>query len=548
MKRHVLLGIVVLILFITSDSRTFQQAGGDDDQKTRVGSATDLINTMIADKWKERNITPAPPSDDAEFLRRITLDLAGTVPSADEVIAFIKGKDAQKRQKKIDELIASDGFVEHWTDYWSAKLLGRKLKGQYREGKEAFETWLSKSIESNKPYNQLVTELLAAEGRNDENGAANYMLIQLALGDRSPEFIAGNVTRTFLGVRVQCAQCHNHPYEKWTREDFYGMTAFFTRVGARPIREDMMDDAKDKGDDKKKKVQQAPKYFELMERRIGEARIPGQVKAIPPLFLTGEKLDDSKRANRREEFAKLMTKPQNPYFARAIVNRMWSIFMGRGIVDPIDDFRESNPPTHPELLDALAKDFVAHGYDMKYLIRSIVASRPYQLSSKFPKGTEDSRAFFAQASLKSLSPEQLFYAFMQVSGVEDIIKKRARGQYAQAKERMIQGIAFLFENDEMEETTDFEGTISQALLLMNGQLTTEGTRVSAENRLSGIIKKTKNPGERIEWIFLTVLSRPPSDAEKARYLEYVKVSKGADAAYQDLYWVLLNSTEFIFNH
>lgn len=511
--------------------------------KSGDDSAAPLIDTLLERWWMENKVTPAPAADDAEFLRRVTLDLTGTVPAADEVAAFLSSKAPDKRRAMIDALMESPAFVDHWTTYWSNLLIGRVIQGEYRESKEVFNRWLADAIRANKPYNVFVTELLTATGRNDENGAAGYLLTLFAKGDRAPEFITGAVSRTFLGVRLQCAQCHNHPYEKWTQENFYGMTSFFSRATARPIREEPKMDANGK------KIPQQPKYFELFDRRQGEAKIPTVNTVVPPTFIDGTKVSDPKKADRRTEFAAMLVSPKNPLFAKAIVNRIWATLMGKGIVDPSDDFRDTNPPSHPELLDALAKDFIDRNYDLKRLIRSIVNSRAYQLSSRASGGGDvDRRETFAQARLRAMTPEQLFDSLVQVTGAEDLIRKRAKGNYEQAKERILKRIAFLFENDEMEESADFEGTIPQALLMMNGQMTTEGSRTTAATRIKGILAATKDPGERIDAIVLTVLSRPATESERRRFVEFVKASKGADDAYQDIFWTLLNSTEFFYNH
>lgn len=509
-------------------------------------SSTELIDSLTAAKWKSLNLTPSPKADDGAFLRRVTLDLAGTIPSAEEVASFVNDRDPEKRIKKIDALLASERYVERWSTYWVNLLVGRKIEGG-REAKMAFAGWVAEGVRSNRPYDQFIRELLSVSGRSDEKSAAWYLLAQIKKGDRSPEFIAGGVTRTFMGMRMQCAQCHNHPYEPWTQRDFYGMTAFFSRMAAKPIKEEMVAAEAKETPEKKKKNPQQMKQFELLDLRRGEAKIPDKGEIVPPTFITGEAMAEPAKGNRREEFARWLIAPENPYFAKAIVNRVWGIFMGHGIVDPIDDFRESNPPSNPELLDALAQDFVKHGYDLKYLMRSITASVPYQLSSSGGSG-KDLEKHFARASLKTVSPEQLFSSLMQVTGGEEIIRKRARDRYEEARQRLINAISFLFENDEMEEATDFDGTISQALMMMNGQLTTEGIRLNSETRLAEIMKSIKDRDKRVEIVFLTVLSRYPDEKERARYREYLRSHKNEDAAYQDIFWTLLNSAEFVYIH
>jgi len=327
-----------------------------------------------------------------------------------------------------------------------------------------------------------------------------------------------------MSTQIQCAECHDHPFDRFTQEDFKGMVAFFVRTKAKKV------DAKDNKDTR----------YELYDDAKGEASFgDGKAKkTVAPRFL--DEIDPPKDVSRREAFVQLLIRPENPLFAKAVVNRYWARFFGRGIIDPVDDFSNRFKPSHPELLDKLSKEFVAQGHDLAWLIRTIVNSRTYQLSSRKPENASADR-FFSYADTRPLTPEQLYRSLTNVLGLQDGqgVMKNPGDMLRQLRQR--------FGDEELADRGSFQGTIPQALLIMNGSMP-NGEIGRANNKLDKILKQFAAPEERLERIFLTVLCRRPSTREAATYLPYVKAAGGKKEPYEDLFWVLLNSSEFLFNH
>lgn len=540
---------------------------------------TAFIDAQVDAKIAERKLQPAPRADDAAFLRRVTLDLTGRIPSADEAVAFLKDHDPKKREKKIDALLACPEWAEQWAEVWTTLLMGRLNKGREYAARQPVHAWLRDAFAKNMPYDALVRALLTVRGRSDENPAVFYLL---RFRDSPPDAV-GHVVRTFCGVRIQCAQCHNHPYEKWKQEDFWSVAAFLTRTKVRTV----------------EKPEKGPPIVELVDLPRGEISIPDTkpAKGVAPKFITGE--EPAAKAGRRDELARILTAPANPYFAKAFVNRAWYECFGRGLVDPVDDFRASDPGSHPELLEAMAQAFVAGGYDMKALLRAILNTRAYQRASHLAAEGQDDEAYYTHALLRVMSPEALFESLIRSTGSNalaggrgaeasttampqamapaDAAPAMARPPDAAArfKEQILRRFVFLFANDEMQEVTDFEGTIPQALLLLNGAITNGGAggrqgampranaKAPAANRkaadrgiqgrpalpmLGDLLRAYEDPDARLDRLFLSILCRTPQPAERSRYRTYLQQRQDDREAYEDVAWTLLNSTEFMYNH
>jgi hypothetical protein len=568
----------------------------------------DKIDAMIAAEWQKNGITPAAPADDATFLRRTYVDIVGTTPPPDVVNAFAADASPDKRKKVVDKLLASPEYAEHWMNYWDDVLMGRETRGNVVD-RMAFRQWLRKKFQANAPWSTIVYELVAATGQNstggpkskvaaampivedkerDEEAAAEGVnaAVNYALRFQdSPQDYAGSSSRTFLGVQIQCAQCHDHKTEKWKQDDFRKISSAFLHLRIKPV-----DQGKMNGEIRRVDLLDFNKVMPRVQQNPDTAPI-SRSKATA---LDGTDLD--KGDDTRKALARWMTSPENPWFAKAIVNRMWGHFLGRGFVDPVDDIRPSNPATMPELLDALAADFVAHGYDLKYLTSLITSTRAYQLASS--AGTADDvkadadNKLWWRFHLVPLGPEELLNAIMRATNVDEAARRAGVANMAQLRFQLVRAFSFLFDVDEEFDTHDYEGTVAQALTLLNGNLVNYGVRAIPGAALTDILAQSKSDPDAVEGVYLRVLARKPTPEETAAAIEYVQNAHNGGAgsggqtsppivaigkklvgkkkpqgdplgrlgnknpttadprraAFEDINWALLNSSEFLFNH
>jgi hypothetical protein len=483
------------------------------------------IDQAITKRLEAEKIKPSPVADDAEFLRRVYLDITGVIPTADAAAAFLDSKDPSKRAKLVDELLSSSGYGRHMADIWKSCLLPRTSDNRQLQI-DPLAGWLEESFNSNKPWDQFVTELITASGTQDKNGAVTFFLAN-PTADKATD----SITRLFLGVQLQCAQCHNHPFTKWKQAEYWGMATFFTKV-----KSDRARPAAKQGD--------SPGVSEDGKGRA--ARLPESAKVVPAKFLQGEEPKLDKSAPYRPVLAKWLASGENPFFARAMANRLWAHFFGRGIVDPVDDMHDGNPPSHPELLQELARQFAANNFDVKFLIRAICNSKTYQRTSK-PNDKDDSGAnLFAHMAIKVNSPEQLYDSLVAVVGQPARQAPRPPAKQANNRPGPNARTVFVnfFLNEDGSDPTQYQAGIPQALRLMNSpQLS--GSAVVLEQAL----KTLHTPVQVIERFYLATLSRRPTPAESQRLANFVR-SHGAEArkAYRDVLWALLNSSEFALNH
>ena len=498
----------------------------------RIWSGTKYIDQLISARLKEEGIKPSKESSDAEFLRRVHLDLTGQIPTVEAVIGFLEDGSKNKREKKIDELIGSELYLDYWTRLWTNWLIGRDDNN--REQRAGLERWIRESLVQNMPYNQFVAALIAAEGSVAENGAANYLLRY----DLSPVDLAAHTSRLFLGLPMQCAQCHDHKTEAWYQEDFYGLAAFFANTRVENIYEEEEDGGR--------------RVVERILKNVpkGSIYMPDTHEPIPPSFLDG-KPSTRPATKQRYALSEWMTAKNNPYFCHAIVNRIWAHFMGRGFVEPLDGFGEEYPPSNPALLDWLAKDFMIHGYDLRYLMRTLLNTETYQRTSETNKSNQYDDLHYSHAYVKPLTAEQFFYSMLESTGFERLQKRRDRGQLENMKRRYLERFLFLIDNGEMEEVEAFNGTVSQALMMINGSLVNDsGSHKERGGLLHHILKTKRTKRARLDQIYLTTLSRYPRTSERTYFDRYLRSSlyRNNALAYEDLYWALLNSAEFALNH
>jgi hypothetical protein len=477
-----------------------------------------LIDRQVSRALTEQQVPASPAASDAEFLRRVYLDIVGVIPPADRAAAFLDSKDPNKRAALVDELLASPQFGRHMADIWQ-RLLIERTSDNRRLQIGPLTKWLEESFNANKPWDQLVYELLTATGPQDQNGAVTFFI-----GNNSVDKVTDQVSRLFLGVQLQCAQCHNHPFTGWKQTEYWGMAAFFTKVRANL---------------NPNQAAKAGTPIVISESGPGRpARLPESAKIVPPKFLQDAEPKVNPGEPLRPVIARWMTAPANPFFARAMINRTWHQFFGRGFVMPVDDLHEDNVASHPELLEALAGQFVANQFDLKYLIRAICLSQTYQRTSK-PAGNESDKTLFSRMAIKVLTPEQLYDSLQQVLGRTD--PPRAGGRFAGLRGQFNPREAFVnFFSVEENDPTEYAAGIPQALRLMNSPQMNSGGALLASVR-------NAPPEKALEQLYLATLARRPTPEENRRLLQYVD-KHGPPQAYSDALWALLNSSEFALNH
>ena len=551
-------GFVVCMLLTLMPS-----ARGDDPPMStpRVQNVHDAavlaarIDELIAQRWDQRQVRPAPPVDDAGFLRRTHLDLAGKIPPASEARAFLNDASPNKRQVLVERLLGSPNYVVHFTNVWRKVLLSEAESSEFRNTIPFFEVWLRKQLAENVSYDRMVHAILTVslEGgqqqiynRDDTAEPTPFAFYQAK--EMKPENLAAATARLFMGVRVECAQCHDHPAARWKQKDFWSHAAFF--AGAEPRQAGGL----------------LGTLRQIFDRR--ELTMPGTNEIVQARYIDGGEPAWKFQVPARNTLADWLTARENPYFARAAVNRLWAYFLGTGLVDPLDDFDEHNAPSHPELLAELTRQFVDHSFDLKFLIRSITATRCYQLSSRqrsaggSPAQTGEPPVLrvtgpaqeephdYAVMPLRAMSPEQLFDSLSQATGFQDASDKN-RNPFAFANNSPRS--EFLERFSEQGQTPVARQTsILQALALMNGRVTTSATDLRTSETLAAVAEcPLFDTPARIEALYLSTLTRRPSAQEQTRLTAYIASGgprKDASEALADVFWALLNSSEFMLNH
>jgi len=586
------------------------------------------VDPMIRAAWAKGGIVPAAPVDDARFLRRVYLDVVGTIPPPEVVTSFAADLRSDKRARIVDTLLASPAYAEHWATYWTDALIGQVQEPVVDKG--AFRRWLAGRFAANAPWNQIATELLTAEGVSGEGGpryagggsvgsdagaapmvddpaaagaggAVNGAVNWFVKYKDAPQDLAGSASRILLGVQIQCAQCHDHKTEKWKQEDFRGFASCFMRTRTEVLDKDKMMgmkrvDVVDIG-------RPLPRFLKNPELAV--------FTQAPPHALDGTDL--SRAPDPRRALAAWITAPNNPWFSQAIVNRMWGHFLGRGFINPVDDIRPSNPVSAPEVLARIAGDFQAQGYDLKRLVRLIAGTEVYQLSSSPRAGALAAAAaeqdkLWPRFRLEPLGPEELLNALMDATGLEATLRATGKVDLDRIRYVLFTAYSYLFDVDEEFDQTDFEGTISQALALLNGRLVGGGTSDVPGSAIDRIVAGAGTDADKIEALYLRTVSRRPTPEERDYFVRYVNEPHPADVdppagsapaaggaaggplarlralkaqaqggkkagpnlvgpdplgrlelrdartvdprrrAFEDVFWALLNSSEFAFNH
>ena len=515
----------------------------------------DTIDQQIVKAWKDRGITPAQPASDAEFLRRVYLDLLGIIPTYEEATVFLNYQSSDKRERLIERLLNHERFGLHQSDVWDMVYFGRHPPGYGTKERDRFQTWLKEQFNKNVPYNVWACEILKAEGNTVEQGPPMFFVQY----KNQPEDATEAITQKFLGIQLQCARCHDHPFDDWSQLDFYGTAAFLARLQVVDIG--------------KKEKQTA---FAIGEKNLGEVMFTGPVQqdevgkkgeAVQPKFLKGDPLVEPKLAedfkedrnfkngqmpekpkfSRKDALADWITSPENPYLARAVANRVWAQFMGRGIVHPVDNLSPTNPPSHPELLDALAMGLVEHHFDLKWLIGEILNTKAYQLSAA--GSSEDAKPkWFERARYRPLSAEELLESWVVASGYDKTLEKSSQKSEGRLN---VRGITWNYLVEFFGQPSDgegvFQGGLHEHLYLNNGQV-----RQMISDRPGGLheaIAKSEAPWEeRVERMYVQVLSRRPSPEETKRFVAFLSAEDDPRGRLHDAIWTLMTCSEFRFNH
>lgn len=505
-----------------------------------------FIDDLVLAKLKSLNIAPSGLCSDEEFIRRAYLDTCGILPKPAELDAFLSDPSASKRAKLIESLLNRKEFVDYWAYRWADVFLvsSRRLS---QPAVWAFARRIRQAVAENEPWDRFVWQLLTATGHSLDNGAANYFVIHKDTSD-----LAESTAVTFLGISIACAKCHNHPLERWTQNQYWAFTNLFSRVGL--------------------KAGDRPGDIVIFERVDGDVLHPRTGQPMPPTPLEGTALPLDSPQNRREHLAAWLVAKENPYFAKSVVNRVWRNFLGRGLVEPEDDLRDSNPPTNAQLLDALANDFQANGYDVKRLIQTILSSATYQRSSKpIPENQLDDR-YYSRYFLRRLPAEVILDAYSDITGVPtpfETISRGPSGGTAKSTDYplgtraielpdtlLVSRFLEAFGRPERVQTCSCErsedSTVTQALHLNNGQTLNDKLR-DPKSIVSRWLKAKASDDDVVQDIFIRALCRRPSASEREKFLAILAsvAEPGEQArreALEDVVWAVLTGREFLFNH
>lgn len=485
------------------------------------------IDELVGEKLKKLRILPSDRCTEDEFLRRVTIDITGLLPTEDDYHAFVSDSASDKRAKLIDRLLERKEFSEIWAMKW-AELLMIKTTNQF-SNKTSFlyYTWLADKITSNVPLDQMVRELLSAAGGTLKNPAAAYFHVE-----RNTLKTAENVAQVFCGIRTQCAQCHNHPFDRWTMDDYYSFAAFFAQVGRK------------QGEDYRELV--------VFDRGGGEVKHPVGGRDMPPKFLGAEAPTIPPGKDRREVLAQWLTSPDNPYFATSVANRIWAHFFGKGIIEPVDDIRVSNPPSNAELFQKLGSKLAEYKYDFKSLVRDICNSETYQRSSERNESNASDERNFAHATARRIPAEQLLDCIGQATQAPDKFQGLPLGSRAvqiadgQNRNYFLTTFGRAARDTVCACEAKTEPTLSQALHMLNGN-TIQG-KVAQGGAIKKLLAAKKQPAEVLETLYVRCLTRPPTPEESDRLQSVITSASTPEQGLEDAFWAILNSREFLFNH
>jgi hypothetical protein len=494
---------------------------------TPTPAAGNYIDELVIAKLNKLRIQPSPLCSDEEFLRRVTIDITGQLPTEEEYHAFVADSSPDKRQRLVDELLMRPQFAEIWAMKWAELLMVKTTNQVSNKSAYLYATWLTEQIANHVPLDKIVRSLIAATGGTLHHPPATFYQVE-----RDTLKMAENVAQVFCGIRTQCAQCHNHPFDRWTMDDYYSFAAFFAQVGRKT------------GEDYRETI--------IFNRGGGEVRHPVGNRVMAPKFLGGPVPTIPPGKDRREVLADWLTSPDNPYFATSVANRVWAHFFGQGIVEPVDDIRVSNPPSNPELFEALGAKFAAYGYDLRKLVRDICTSQTYQRSCERNESNAADERNFAHAAARRIPAEQLLDCISQATGAPDKFPGLPAGARAVqiADGRTTNYFLNTFGRSPRDTVcacdAKTEPTLSQALHLLNGG-TIQG-KIQQGGLVRRLVADKKPPEQILEQLYIRCLSRRPTPEESEQLLAVVRQAPSVEQGLEDVFWAILNSREFLFNH
>ncbi len=582
---------------------------------TDAASVAAQVDALLDASFVEQDVTPTRTARDEDFLRRVALDLAGRIPSPQELAEFQKAAETDKRTVLIDKLLESEDYSKTWASYWREVVFSRATEAKSRRSRGVFQQWMTEQLQDNRPWDEMTTDLLTATGDTQEVGSTGFLFAHG--GD--PAELAGETSRIFLGIQIQCANCHDHPYDQWKREDFHEFAAFFPRIRVRTQKDDdkrtFIIESADNGSSRKrrfdpnrvfksldrdrdgkltadeaKRNKQFAKRFDrivTVADKDGDGAISrDEVKNLPmppqgqgrgsseyfmpdlenpsepgtltePVFFVDEASVPfgTKDLDRRSSLADAMTSPDNPWFARAFANRIWSEMLGEGFYTPIDDMGPERSAQHAAVLDTLATGFVANQYDIKWLFRTIANTQAYQRSVQ--ESTDEELPAFASMSPTRLRGDQIFNSVVQVfagdrGGDRDLAlpmrKRKGKGMAVmgmKGKDARQAAFAQLFNYDPSTPQADLVGSIPQALFMMNSPITNNAIQAQGRGVLTRLLRTTEDDDRALQAVYLRVLSRQPTEAELDICHDHIAEIGDRGDAFEDIMWSLLNSSEFL---
>ncbi|NND98132.1 MAG: DUF1549 domain-containing protein [Pirellulaceae bacterium] len=477
-------------------------------------------------KFRKLRINPSDLCSDEEFLRRASLDIAGVVPTIDEYNAFVASTDPYKRSNLVDDLLDRKEFVELWVMKWSELLMIRTTQEIAYKPMLRYYNWVQERMANNVPIDTMVKELLSASGGTFENAATNYYQMET-----DPLKVSENVAQVFMGMRIQCAQCHNHPFDRWTMDDYYSFAAFFSQIG--------------------RKKAEDPRETVIFNSGGGEVKHPVGGRVMPPKFLGGD-APDTKGQDRRKVLSEWLASKENPFFATNLSNIVWNHFFGKGIINEVDDVRVSNPPVNAELLDALSAKFTEYDYDFKSIVRDICNSRTYQLSTETNETNESDDKNFSHASLRRIRSEVLLDVISQVTDTKNKFAGLPLGARAVQIANGNTSTYFLTTFGRASRSSvcscevKIEPNLSQALHLLNGD--TLASKVAQGKLIETRLAEKKTHKEIVEELYIRCLTRKPTETEWQQLNQEIEAATDKKQILEDAFWALLNSREFVFNH